>query len=40
MWYAVEMCPGATMCVASFIKIGTGIEKLWRGEWKDRKEIP
>jgi hypothetical protein len=31
MKYAVEMGPGARIYIPSFIKIGSGIEKLIRG---------
>jgi hypothetical protein len=31
MKYAVEMGSGAMICIPSFIKIGSGIQKLMRG---------
>jgi hypothetical protein len=31
MKYAVEMGPGASIYIPSFIKIGSGIQKLIRG---------
>jgi hypothetical protein len=31
MKYAVEMGSGATICMPSFMKIGSGIQKLMRG---------
>jgi hypothetical protein len=35
MKYAVEMGPGAMIYIPSFIKIGSGIEKLIRGRYTD-----
>jgi hypothetical protein len=32
MKYAVEMGSGAMICIPSFIKTGTGIQKLIEGE--------
>jgi hypothetical protein len=32
MKYAVEIGPGATIYIPSFVKIGSGIEKLIRGD--------
>jgi hypothetical protein len=31
MWYAVEMGSGVMICIPSFIKIYSGIQKLIRG---------
>jgi hypothetical protein len=41
MRYAVEMGSGAMICIESFIKIGSGIQKLigWLHRHTDRKEI-
>jgi hypothetical protein len=36
--YTFEMCSGAMIYIPSFIKIGSGIQKLIGG-YKDRKEI-
>jgi hypothetical protein len=37
MKYAVEMDPGAMICVPCFIKVGSGIQKLIRGRFADRQ---
>jgi hypothetical protein len=40
MKYAVEMGSGAMIYIPSFIKIGSGIQKLMvEGGYTDRKEI-
>jgi hypothetical protein len=39
MKYAVEMDSGAMICVPSFIKIGSGIQKLIRRGFTDSMEI-
>jgi hypothetical protein len=33
MKYAVEMCSGAMIYISSFIKVGSGIQKLRGGEY-------
>jgi hypothetical protein len=33
MKHAVEMCLGVMICIPSFIKIGSGVQKL---VWEDR----
>jgi hypothetical protein len=38
MKYAVEMGSSAMIYIPSFIKIGSGIQKLIRGEW--RSHVP
>jgi hypothetical protein len=32
MKYAIEMCSGAMIYIASFIKFGSGIQKLVKGD--------
>jgi hypothetical protein len=40
MMYAVEMGSGAMIYIPSFMKIGSGIQKLmWRGGYTDSKVI-
>jgi hypothetical protein len=39
MKYAVEMGSGAMICITSFIKIGSGVQKLIRGIHTDSMVI-
>jgi hypothetical protein len=39
MKYVIEMGSGATMCVPSFIKIGSGVQKLTEGTRAKRMEL-
>jgi hypothetical protein len=38
MKYAVQMGSGAMICVPSFIKIGSGIQKLIRGDTQTHRQ--
>jgi hypothetical protein len=38
MKYAVEMGSGVMIYISSFIKIDSGIQKLWRRVYTDRQD--